>query len=130
MISAALPPSVVAAGDLVARTTIWAVTTDTDIKYIYPELPNGKQIRVAHITHRITCHHLSSNQQVVFTKKKTNWYDSRKQAPRLRKSAWHAPAELVSSDWKAPAVSRSEVITEVARMGGGDRAAGIVAALR
>jgi len=128
MISAALPPSVVAAGDVVARTSVWVVTTDTKETYNYPTLPNGKTIRVTHRTDVIGCHHLPSGKVVEFTKKKTNWYDSRKEALRLRKRAWHAPALPVSSDWKAPAVSRSEVISEVARMGGGEQAASIVAA--
>ena len=128
MTSAALPPSVVAAGDVVARTDVWAITTDTKEMFIYPTLPNGKTIRVTHRTDVIGCHHLPSGKVVEFSKKKTNWYDSRKQTPRLRKRAWHAAPEVAPSDWKAPAVSRSEVIAEVARMGGGERAAAIVAA--
>ena len=123
-----LPPSVHAAGDIVARTSVWAVTTDTEEKHIYPTLPNGTTIRVTHRTDVIGCHHLPSGKVIQFTKKKTNWYDSRKQAPRLRKRAWHAPAEQAPSDWKVPVVSRSEVVAEVARMGGGDKAAAIVAA--
>ena len=128
MISAALPPSVVAAGDIVARTSSWVVTTDTEETFVYPTLPNGKSIRVTHRTDVIGCHHLPSGKVVQFSKKKTNWYDSRKQAPRLRKRAWHAAPEVASSDWKGPVISRSEVIAEVARMGGGERAAAIVAA--
>lgn len=128
MITTILPPSVVAAGELAARTSLWAVTTDTEEKHFYPTLPNGKTIRVTHRIDVIGCHHLPSGKMVQFTKKKTNWYDSRKEAPRLRKRAWHTAPEPVPSDWKAPAVSRSEVISEVARMGGGDRAAAIVAA--
>ena len=128
MIAAVLPPSVVVAGDLVARTPIWAITTDTQEKPCLITLPDGKRAMIVHLSHIIACHHLPTGKVVRFTKKKKNWYDSRKEAPRLRKRAWHAPAEQVSSDWRAPAISRSEVIAEVARMGGGDRAAGIVAA--
>jgi hypothetical protein len=129
MIAVALPPSVHAAGDLVTRTETWAVTTDTEETYIYPTLPNGKQIRVTHTTHTIACHHLPTGRQVVFSKKKVNWYDSRKQAPRLRKPAWHAPAVPVSSDWREPVIGRAEVVAEVARMGGGKQAKALVARL-
>ena len=129
MIAVALPPSVQAAGDLVARTPVWAVTTDTEETYIYPTLPNGKQIRVTHTTHTIACHHLLTGRVVRFSKKKRNWYDSRKQAPRLRKPAWYAPAEEVSSDWREPMISPSEVVAEVARMGGGEQAQALVARL-
>lgn len=129
MIAVALPSSVHAAGDLVARTETWAVTTDTDVRHIYPTLPSGKQIRVTHTTHIIVCHHLPTGRVVRFSKKKRNWYDSRKQAPRLRKRAWHAPVEEVSSDWREPVISRAEVVAEVARMGGGEQAGTLVTRL-
>ena len=128
MIAAVLPPSVAAAGDLVARTSIWAITTDTEEKPCLITLPDGKKAMIKHLSHIIACHHLPTGKVVRFTKKKVNWYDSRKEAPRLRKRAWHAQPEQVSSDWRAPAIGRSEVVAEVARMGGGEQAASIVAA--
>ena len=127
MIAAALPASVVAAGDIVARTSQWAVTTETTEKAIYPTLPNGKSIRVIHYTYIIACHHLASGKVVRFSKKKTNWYDSRKEAIRMRKKTWHSPTLPVSRDCREQTISRSEVVSEVARMGGGGKAVAIVA---
>jgi hypothetical protein len=127
MIASALSPAVVASGDLVARTETWAVTTSVDAKAIYPTLRDGTQIRVLHITHCITCHHLPTGRKVVFARKSKRsklWHDSRKMPVVRQRGLWAAPES--ENDWRGTTVTRQEVVAEVARMGGGERAAAIV----
>ena len=122
-----LPPSVVAAGEVVALSDSWAVTTDIDVKMIFPVNKAGERIAVRHVSHDITCHHLSTGKQVVFSRKKTHWHDSRK-GPVVRKRGLFAAPKL-ERDWRSTTISERDVIAEVARMGGGERAAAIVSDL-
>jgi hypothetical protein len=122
-----LPPSVVAAGEVVALSDSWAVTTDIDVKMIFPMTKEGERIAVKHLTHVITCHHLGTGKQVVFSRKKTHWHDSRK-GPVVRKRGLFVAPKL-ENDWRSTTISKRDVIAEVARMGGGDRAAAIVSDL-
>ena len=127
MTTMTLPPSVVAAGEVVARTDSWAVTTDVDVKMIFPVNKQGERIAVKHVTHVITCHHLVTGKQVVFSRKKTHWHDSRK-TPVIRKRGLFA-APTLENDWRSTTISQRDVIAEVARMGGGKQAAAIVSDL-
>jgi hypothetical protein len=94
-----------------------------------PKNPKGGRVKITHLNHVVTCHYLPTGRTVVFTKKKKHWHDSRMVRP-VRKQYWHSaePTEM-SSDWRGDVITERDVITEVARMGGGESAGRIVAEL-
>jgi len=120
-----LPPSVVAAGDLIRVTESWAVTHDTHEQVIFPySVRLRRKVRVVNVTHYITCHHLASGNKVVFKRGKTTWHDSRKLPVVRQRGLWSDPKS--ENDWKGTTALRSEVVAEIARMGGGTCAAALV----
>ena len=128
MIASALPASVLVSGDVVAQSGDWVVTYDTEHKVAFFVHPVYGPMGISHVTHKVLCHHLPTDRVVVFARKKKNWYDSRME-PTMKQLRWHSKDLTKVNDWRGASISPSEVVSEIARMGGGELAAGIVAGI-
>ena len=113
-------------GAVLAQSGDWVVKYDVDVKIVLVIHPTFGPMGIRHVTRMVICHHQPTDRSVVFARKKKNWYDSRMR-PAMKQLRWHSKDLTEVKDWRSENISPREVVAEIARMGGGDAAAGIVA---